>query len=600
LKLVIHRIDPHVHFRDEEQSYKETIAHGLSVAKEQGVEYVFDMPNTQRPILTKSDVERRLKLVPDSEKQRYFLYIGATSNPAQLKEAVSVVKNIREVVGIKMFAGKSTGDLAIVDEEDQKKVYRVLTEENYDGVLAVHCEKEILMNDLFNPKEPFTHALSRPNVTELGSIRDQLSFAKEAGFRGTLHICHVSCAGSVNIINEARKDKKTLFRITCGVTPHHLMLTDQRLKCEHGLLYKTNPPLRSKEDVLALHEHLRNNSIDWIETDHAPHAVGEKLYAGHPSGFPSLYTYKECIENFLPKLGLTKEQINALTFHNIVRTFKLELNKIKAESDNTIHNSHRGVKIQHKLTEKEELARARVCLPLDGLNTLEKLRERVEELSPVVGLFKIGKESFTRFGPEAVRLVHSYGSEVFLDLKYYDIQNTVKGAAKAATELGVYMFNVHASGGLDMMKAALEGAREAVQSSTANLRMPKIIAVTVLTSIDQRIMNDDLNVAGSVESQVLRLAQLTEKAGLDGVVCSAADLYAIKQHLPADFMYITPGIKGPNTPAGQDQKRVFTPGNAIQDGATILVIGRAITDPKTREERLKAGYEVLQDMAKWL
>ncbi|MFC1741980.1 orotidine-5'-phosphate decarboxylase [Nanoarchaeota archaeon] len=251
-----------------------------------------------------------------------------------------------------------------------------------------------------------------------------------------------------------------------------------------------------------------------------------------------------------------------------------------------------------ELTEKEKLARAKVCLPLDGLNTIDEVRQRVEELSPVVGLFKVGKESYTRFGPQVVMLVKDYGSEVFLDLKYHDIPNTVRGAANAATRLGVYMFNVHASGCSLMLKAAVEGAKEA--SEQYNLRMPKVIGVTMLTSIDKQMMNEELGIEGDIEDQVLRLATLSQKAGLDGIVCSAADLYAVKDKLPESFMYVTPGIKGPNTPAGADQKRVFTPGNAIQDGSTILVIGRAITGGPTKEERLKAGYEVLQDVAKHL
>ena len=251
-----------------------------------------------------------------------------------------------------------------------------------------------------------------------------------------------------------------------------------------------------------------------------------------------------------------------------------------------------------KLNEQEKIARSKVCLPLDGLNTLEELKERVEELSPVVGLFKIGKETFTRFGPESVKIVKSYGANVFLDLKYHDIPNTVKGAASAATELGVYMFNVHASGGSAMMKAALEGANETAKK--INVTRPKVIAVTILTSIDQKIMNEELKVSGKVEEQVLNFALLTKEADLDGIVCSAADLYAVKDKLPKEFMFVTPGIQGVNTTAGADQKRVFTPGNAIADGLTILEVGRAITAPKTKEERLTAGYEILRDMAKHL
>jgi orotidine-5'-phosphate decarboxylase len=246
-----------------------------------------------------------------------------------------------------------------------------------------------------------------------------------------------------------------------------------------------------------------------------------------------------------------------------------------------------------KLTEKEQKARSMICLPLDGLATMDDLRRRVEELSPVVGLFKIGKESYTRFGPQAVDAVQRRGADVFLDLKYHDIPNTVKGAARAAAELGVYLFNVHASGGLEMMQAAAEGAQ-------LDSYKPKIIGVTILTSINDRILNEELRIPGTVGGQVLNLAQLSHQAGLDGIVCSAADLYSIKDKLPDNFMYVTPGIKGVNTPAGVDQKRVFTPGNAVQDGSTVLVIGRAITDPKTPEERLQAGYEILQDMAKYL
>ncbi|MBU0907641.1 MAG: orotidine-5'-phosphate decarboxylase [Nanoarchaeota archaeon] len=250
------------------------------------------------------------------------------------------------------------------------------------------------------------------------------------------------------------------------------------------------------------------------------------------------------------------------------------------------------------LTEKEMRAKKMVCLPLDGLDSLHDLSARVEELSPVVGLFKIGKETFTRFGPEAVRVVHGYGADVFLDLKYHDIPNTVMGAADAAAMLGVRIFNVHASGGLEMMRAAVEGARSGAERY--GMEVPKVIAVTVLTSIDQGIMNDQLRVPGLVEDQVLHYAFLAHQAGLDGIVCSAADLGAIRDKLPSGFTYVTPGIKGTKTPAGTDQKRVFSPGSAVRDGSSILVVGRAITGPETSAGRLRAGYEVLEDMALYL
>ena len=263
-----------------------------------------------------------------------------------------------------------------------------------------------------------------------------------------------------------------------------------------------------------------------------------------------------------------------------------------------------------ELTAKEQKAREMVCLPLDGLKSLGEIQARVEELSPVVGLFKIGKETFTRFGPPAVKLVQQYRANVFLDLKYHDIPKTVEGAADAATQLGVYMFNVHASGGKAMLEAAVQGAAKSLFHY--DKPMPKIVGVTVLTSIDEDILNNQLRVPGTVEEQVLNLAQLCQGAGLDGIVCSAADLGFLKGKLPPDFMKVTPGVEGPRTKAhGSDQKRVATPGYTVQNGSSILVVGRAITDPRTKEQkdaglvvtpdmRVQAGYEILQDMAPYL
>lgn len=244
-----------------------------------------------------------------------------------------------------------------------------------------------------------------------------------------------------------------------------------------------------------------------------------------------------------------------------------------------------------ELSPQERAARERVCLPLDNLESLGEVHALVEELSPLVGRFKVGKESFTRFGPEVVRLVRDLGAGVFLDLKYHDIPNTVRGAARAATEMGVAMFNVHAAGGSVMMAAALEGVQEAASSAE---KVPAVIAVTVLTSIDERTLHEELGVPGGVENQVLRLAKLTESVGLDGIVCSAADLHAMKDQLRSGFLFVTPGIKGTTTPAGADQKRVLSPGRAVAAGSSLLVVGRAITGAP---DRRKAALEVLQDIA---
>jgi dihydroorotase len=251
------------------------------------------------------------------------MYIGATAGKNQLVNACELVGEYH-VIGLKMFAGKSTGSLAILDEESQRKTYQILTDAGFNGVLAVHCEKEALMTERFDPKNPYTHAIARPAEAETASVRDQIMFAEDVGFKGTLHIAHVSCKGSLTLIDEARLRNK--IKITCGVTPHHAMWTDDKLKGDHGLLYKTNPPLRGVADVKYLCECIKAGKIDWIETDHAPHTLGEKLHCGHPSGYPSMYIYKEFVEQFLPGIGVSREIINNMTSTNIANIFKFNKN----------------------------------------------------------------------------------------------------------------------------------------------------------------------------------------------------------------------------------------------------------------------------------
>jgi len=179
---------------------------------------------------------------------------------------------------------------------------------------------------------------------------------------------------------------------------------------------------------------------------------------------------------------------------------------------------------------------------------------------------KVGKELFTRGGPQLVRALVDGGHDVFLDLKFHDIPNTVAGACRAASDLGVWMVNVHAGGGPAMLAAA----REALPSSG-----PLLIAVTVLTSLDERQLQA-VGVDASPEAQVLRLATLTRDAGLDGVVCSAREASLLRQAFGPGFCLVTPGVR----PAGaqrDDQQRVMTPGDAIRAGADYLVVGRPVT-----------------------
>ncbi len=189
-------------------------------------------------------------------------------------------------------------------------------------------------------------------------------------------------------------------------------------------------------------------------------------------------------------------------------------------------------------------------------------------LAPERCRVKVGNELFTRAGPAVVEALHARGFEVFLDLKFHDIPNTVAGACRAAAELGVWMVNVHAGGGIAM----LEAARAAVGDGAG---APLLIAVTVLTSLDEADLAE-LGVHAHPSSQAVRLAALAQSCGLDGVVCSPADLERLRESVPPDFLAVTPGVRPAGAQAG-DQKRIATPASALAMGATHLVIGRPIT-----------------------
>lgn len=191
----------------------------------------------------------------------------------------------------------------------------------------------------------------------------------------------------------------------------------------------------------------------------------------------------------------------------------------------------------------------------------------VKKLNPDLCRLKVGKELFTAAGPQLIEKLMHQGFEVFLDLKFHDIPNTVASACKAAANLGVWMINVHALGGRKMLTAA----REAIPHGSAT----KLIAVTLLTSMDQSDIAD-IGLQGKPEQIVLRLAQLTSDCGLDGVVCSALEAAHLRQHFGAGFCLVTPGIR-PADSQVNDQKRITTPQQAILNGASYLVIGRPIT-----------------------
>jgi len=209
----------------------------------------------------------------------------------------------------------------------------------------------------------------------------------------------------------------------------------------------------------------------------------------------------------------------------------------------------------------------RIIVALDFPDAVRAL-ELVECLDPARCRLKVGKEMFTRFGPGFVAGLTGRGFDVFLDLKFHDIPNTVAAACEAAADLGVWMINLHACGGRPMMEAARERLARLFEA-------PLLVAVTVLTSLDAGDL-DDIGCPGDPGDRVLRLALLAEGAGLDGVVCSPREASSVRDRLGRGFLLVTPGVR-PAGAAAKDQKRVMTPRDAIDAGADYLVIGRPIT-----------------------
>ncbi len=228
-----------------------------------------------------------------------------------------------------------------------------------------------------------------------------------------------------------------------------------------------------------------------------------------------------------------------------------------------------------------EMTDPRVIVALDFAEIVQALA-LVECLDPAQCRLKVGKELFTRSGPVLVETLQEKGFEVFLDLKFHDIPNTVAKACKAAADLGVWMVNVHAMGGRQMMEAA----REAVASAS---HRPRLIAVTVLTSMGAADLAG-IGLQGSPEDNVRRLAGLTESAGLDGVVCSPREVAMLRNTMGEDFQLVTPGVR-PVGAALDDQARVATPKDAIRAGASYLVIGRPITQADDPLAALRAINE---------
>lgn len=230
-----------------------------------------------------------------------------------------------------------------------------------------------------------------------------------------------------------------------------------------------------------------------------------------------------------------------------------------------------------------------VALDVEDLTAANGL---VTTLSDDVKWFKIGKQLFTAVGPASVKLLHEAKKNIFLDLKFHDIPNTVAGAVGSATKIGANIINMHASGGLEMMRAATEVAEK--QASELGIPKPTLLGVTILTSVDETDFQYDFGTQRRLEDQVAYLAELSQKAGLDGVVASPLEIGLIREVCGDDFVIVTPGVR-PAWAASNDQQRVMTPAEAIDAGADYIVVGRPITAADNPRE---AATRILQEIDK--
>ncbi|MCX8147092.1 MAG: orotidine-5'-phosphate decarboxylase [Candidatus Woesearchaeota archaeon] len=234
----------------------------------------------------------------------------------------------------------------------------------------------------------------------------------------------------------------------------------------------------------------------------------------------------------------------------------------------------------------------KIVVPLD-VNDIDEAKEIINELKDYVGIFKVNS-IYIHYGRDIVEEIQKAGCKVFLDLKFHDIPNTVANYAREAVRLGAYIFNVHCSGGIEMIKSATDAAKD--ESEKLGFEKPIILGVTLLTSIDQNMLNNDLRVNGPAEDYVTHLAALAKKAGLDGVGASPKEIEAIRKACGKDFIILTPGVRPLWSEKG-DQKRIDTPKNAIERGADYLVIGRPILEAqKYGMTRQEAARKIIEEI----
>lgn len=312
----------HWHARDEEQKHKETIERSLAVAEAAGLDAIVAMPNTTRPLISLERCQEYLTIADKVDsKVKFFVNIGLTSDKEQIKRAVQAYHREPRIVGMKLFMGKSTGTLSVVEYEEQAIVFETLRKEGYEGVVACHCEKESLMDvTKYNQNNPRSWSeICRPEDAEIASFDDAVNIGEETNFAGTIQVCHVSTLEVVDKINNYQGHLKISFEIT----PQHLFLDWTILSKNIGRWYKCNPPLRCPEIQQGLLQRMLDGKIPIIASDHAPHTVYDKMKNPPASGIASGTAWPYVMRE-LQELGMSDELLHKVGYQNAVDLYGLE------------------------------------------------------------------------------------------------------------------------------------------------------------------------------------------------------------------------------------------------------------------------------------
>jgi dihydroorotase len=318
-------IDPHVHFRTPGAEHKEDWRSAAQAALAGGITTVFDMPNNTPSCITKERLQEKKELIDKQLAEiniplQYHLYLGADQNSLD-----EIVKSAKDIIGIKIYMGSTTGNLIMTDDKALERVYQIAAQLNL--IVSVHAEDEPTIqknHEKFRDnRDPAVHSMIRDRTAAVIAVKKALDLAEKYNTR--LAILHLSTRDELELVRQAKRRHVLVF---CEVTPHHLFLTENEYK-QWGTKVQVNPPLRTRDDQEALWEGIGDNTVDMIGSDHAPHTLQEKAkgYGEAPSGIPGIETTLPLLLNAYNEKRITLEKIIALTCMNINKIFELKPNR---------------------------------------------------------------------------------------------------------------------------------------------------------------------------------------------------------------------------------------------------------------------------------